>query len=921
MPITLDNLSQTAAIKTYGAKFFDKKLTGVGKKVGLLNEEKNPGNVKVGQTTNTEHKHSRKIKYHNGPITTSMLPLNTMSCDAWDQMTNIDHPEIGAMTKITDGKQPFDLYMSMSVHSLTIEESETGGINGGGLNKKLAACYQLFIYAIHDTNTTQCHRESILNIMTSGHNAYGDIFTCNPRLEMNNVLTALINMGTPIDLVAAHQFIDDYDLHGAVVKRSEEWQTTIDIALDALFKNVTATTYDKVGLNIVAAVLHSIEDYSVPLSLYKNIYNSLRKYFTDDEAIKLCKQNLNLLMSYTLNDLDNNRAILTTMQAPNPMVQMPASAQRFSQEQQKAITTTEPLVLVQAGAGTGKSTVILGRLDYMIAAGVDPSDIMVLSFTNAAADNINEKNPYVHSMTIARMIHTIYAKNFTHELSSIETIINSLDIYFPGDDFVRNFRDKLINVNKNKNDSFTIMNNFIERNYDAVIGIMNTIKQTSLELEIIICYQKIDDLVEPPEIASKHLIIDEVQDNSIFEFIYVLKYIDKHKESLFIVGDCSQTLYEFRASNPKALNMLESSGVFTTHQLQINYRSNQEILDFANVALTNIEANQYANIQLQANSLSQMTEQSFTDKVRFKYQRLAKINDFKDMLPGIMAIDIKPYIDEKIAIGEKVAFLAFTRKQVSQFQVILEGLYPDKKIVSLVPDKMYSSTIFSEFIKRHWDEIQFSPTKPIISIIARKVMDHLGTLVFSPDKARSACQKMLLKWSDEQRAMINTWQQQLMNGQIQQNVFLNNIKEAMLQYEIRNNSIKQAVLSARNGQNKKSQNIADADILLSTIHSAKGLEFDNVVVLYRSENNIEEDKKRMYYVALTRAMKSEFILAFDTMASPAIEADYASIVKLLKQKQMPQLAVANMTQTRVIPLKNATNDDDDINTTQVATAV
>ena len=173
------------------------------------------------------------------------------------------------------------------------------------------------------------------------------------------------------------------------------------------------------------------------------------------------------------------------------------------------------------------------------------------------------------------------------------------------------------------------MNNFIEENYDDVIAILDTIHQTSLELEIIICYQKIDTLIEPSSVTSKFLIMDEVQDNSIFEFVYTLKYIDKHKESLFIVGDCSQTLYEFRASNPRALNILEGSGTFTTYQLHVNYRSNQEILDFANIILRNIEANQYANIQLQANSLAQVTEQSFLDKVHFNYHQLNKITQWK----------------------------------------------------------------------------------------------------------------------------------------------------------------------------------------------------------------------------------------------------------------------------------------------------
>ena len=135
------------------------------------------------------------------------------------------------------------------------------------------------------------------------------------------------------------------------------------------------------------------------------------------------------------------------------------------------------------------------------------------------------------------MIHTIYAANFPeHELSTLDTIINSLEIYFGNLDVARKFRELCKAVIKNDPDGFTRMNNFVEQHYDEVMHMLDTIGQVSLELEIIICYQKIETLNEPSSVTSKYLIIDEVQDNSIFEFIYTLKYVDKHKESLFIVG-------------------------------------------------------------------------------------------------------------------------------------------------------------------------------------------------------------------------------------------------------------------------------------------------------------------------------------------------------------------------------------------------
>ena len=125
------------------------------------------------------------------------------------------------------------------------------------------------------------------------------------------------------------------------------------------------------------------------------------------------------------------------------------------------------------------------------------------------------------------------------------------------------------------------------------------------------------------------------------------------------------------------------------------------------------------------------------------------------------------------------------------------------------------------------------------------------------------------------------WTNQVINGQMTNDAFLDLLKENMLQYEIKSNAIKQSLLSARNQQNKQNDNVANANFLLSTIHSAKGLEFDNVVVFYRNENSLDEEKKRMYYVAFTRAMKSEYVLAYDTCASPQIQADYVTVLEKL----------------------------------------
>lgn len=894
MPIQLNDLANsTAVVTTYSPKFFDKsKMTGTGgKSRGFLSAANNP--VAILPEIDTSHGDTvcRKSTYHNGNTTITTIPLNPIHNDCWDYMHEIPLPDKSDMRKVGTTQCGQTVYFKMDIHNIIFEETFVpAGINPAKTERNRRTSYQLNVFLVKDFM-----QPAYLN-KTTYDNTFTQMYTANPCKEIVEICNRLTNnFGIHFDMNEVNDYLSSYEIYDAVVERSRQWQEEMDKILDVFLKNIAKITVNgalpTAEKQILSTQMRYIMNYNIPLDLYKNIYKNITNSFPVDIVKEVCKQNLNLLLSDTLNDLHANKSLIQSFTPPAPTVPIPASVQALSREQKDAVVSTDPLILVQAGAGTGKSTLILGRIDYLVACGVNPKDITVLSFTNAAAENIKTKNNQVHSMTIASMIHEIYSTNFkNHELSSLDTIANSLEIYYPKtvtqtpnkmQDVVDTFSRNIRHMIKNDANSFTTMSNFIEENYSDVIAILDKIHQTSLELEIIICYLNINTLIEPASVASKYLIMDEVQDNSIFEFVYTLKYINKHKESLFIVGDCSQTLYEFRASNPRALNILENSGTFATYQLNVNYRSNQEILDFANVILNNIEANQYAKIQLRANSLATTTEQSFLDKVNFSYHRMNKITQYNDALPSMFAKELRPYLNECLKRNEQVAFLAFTRREVDTFQKILEHQFPDKKVVSLVPNRMFNSTIMSTFIRKYWGDMKFTPLTNAVNIIISEIMAKLQYICYNDQKAAPAIQQMLIKWKTEESPTINMWITQVNANQMTLSAFMDNLKENMLSYEIRNNAIKQALLSANNQQAKENQNVQSANFLLSTIHSAKGLEFDNVVVFYRNDNNMDEEKKRMYYVAFTRAMKSEYILAYDTCASPQIEVNYQTILERL----------------------------------------
>lgn len=925
--VDVKGTSKALVTKQYSPKFFNASvLTGKGgQSRGLLNESRDPKMFPKGYKT-TVDPNLQTGTYYNKNIKIYNIPCYIICPSLWDHVQNYDRPDLATMTKIaTKGTE--EIYLTMPLHALQVDEENIPGPQGSSVTttkRELSACFHMFLFSVKDPSSTTHTAVHMHALGNTGNTFHRDIVH-NMYTSLRNVESVLTSQKYIVDKDAMSDFFQNYSIYTELCKSAEKWMTQTDYYIaDVLVKNINDYTKGKSsyiwnsGNFSVAEALNRLEKYGVPLDQYQSMYTKMENIVSDAILSEICKSNLNLRLSNTLQHMNANRHQLQNCPCTNHI----QSKIPYSQEQREAIESTSPLTLVQSGAGTGKSTVILGRIDHMIANGVDPNDITVLSFTNAAANHIIDLKPSVHSMTIASMLHAIYSNNYpNHQLSSLSTIINSLDIYFnpsirqmskAEEDFIYSFKYTLERLRDNN--EYTRANNFVEDHIDDVIKALDVIQQTSLELESIICYQKMDTLIEPPETQTKHLIIDEVQDNSIAEFIYSIKYTDKHQCSMYIVGDCSQTLYEFRASNPKALNVLENSGVFETHKLQTNYRSNQEILDFANVLLGNIEANQYANIQLKANSLKPVTLQSFQDAVHLHYERMTckSPQAIDGVLSHSVSIDCKKYIDDKLAKNEQVCILAPQRHTLFIIEKYLRQLYPNCQFASLIPQRQYDTALFSKFIAKWWDTISYTPPNGIISTIKRELLAKIPYMSFKNQAALQKTHDIAVKMMDDFDAQygntVANWQNQVAMSVMTSQQMLDEIKKLMISFEIKRNAVAQALLSNKNAEAKKASDVDNANFVLSTIHSAKGLEFDNVIVYYKSESesNTDEATKRMYYVAFTRAKKTEFIFAYDTMARPKIEGDYERIIKDLTAK------ASNTSSTT-----NDDDDDDDSNDTNI----
>lgn len=901
MPIYLDDISSitNAKPRAHGPKFFRKELTGNGKSTGLLNDLRRPGRYGVGRSwlSTDIAAYDNATRTSANDVTTWTIPMGLLTTASVRASLNTTAPITQALPHVDDlfhinagrSKNVREVYFGLTPQGMILSEDK----NGDSTVRRLDILYRMEIYAL-DANST-LERVTVRDHLAPSEEGLAVAWSIAPLDDAEDFIAAFTAPlssnpnGVFVDVDDLAQWMADYDLYERVCELSEKWATDtigdeICLHIEEVFAHGKPSARN---LNVLVAQLRLLESYRVSLDAYLKIQQTLARVCSPADALTLSKQNMNLHMGHNMTDLADMKDQLETVKAPAGMVFAPARP--LSTQQSSAVNSKGPLDLVLSGAGTGKSTTILARIEYMVQAGVPLEDITVLSFTNAAANNIREKNPGVGSMTIASMIHEIYTLNYpTHGLSQIETILNSLDIYFPQSDMAHAFRSLLFATKKKgESGALTALSNFVEKYFDEVIKVLDTLGQTCLELEIIIAYLRIEDMQEPAKVLSRHLIVDEVQDNSIFEFIYILKYVAKHKESLFIVGDASQTLYEFRASNPRALNTLEKSGIFNTHQLTTNYRSNQEILDFANVHLADIEANQTSAMRLQANSLALPSADTFKEKVTLNYITAKTDKEFKESYDAYLQNVVDPWVQDRLDKGEKVAFLMHKRDDVSRTEAKLKELHPSKSVVNLVSEKTWPTTVFSQFVKMYWNEVcQVPDVAHALLAISQGIKDNLAELTRQQnlDKTRPKVEKMITDWWLENSKHINGWVGLVKAQQWTRDQFFDELRTNLLSYEITHNKIRQSVTNHKNREKKESNLVASANLLVSTVHGAKGLEFDHVVVVHKFSSQMEEADKRMYYVAFTRAMKSEFILSHGTVKKPRITSDYDLIVDALEKR-------------------------------------
>ena len=293
---------------------------------------------------------------------------------------------------------------------------------------------------------------------------------------------------------------------------------------------------------------------------------------------------------------------------------------KLNERQKEAVLATEGPVLVLAGAGSGKTTVLVNRIAYMISEKhIRPWNILAITFTNKAAREMKDrierllgdtaKDMWIgtfHSVCVRILRGCIdllgYSRDFViYDTADTKTVmkecLRELDIdekSFP----VRNVLSIISNAKNDLMDAATFENVYKSDYRMSIIAKIYYRYQTKLRKnnavdfdDIILNTVKI--LSENPDVLSKYqdkfqyILVDEYQDTNNSQYL-LINLLAQANRNLCVVGDDDQSIYKFRGANiGNILNFEDDYSDVQKITLDQNYRSTQNILDAANSVISN----------------------------------------------------------------------------------------------------------------------------------------------------------------------------------------------------------------------------------------------------------------------------------------------------------------------------------------------
>ncbi len=583
--------------------------------------------------------------------------------------------------------------------------------------------------------------------------------------------------------------------------------------------------------------------------------------------------------------------------------------QKLNNEQLTAVRTVDGPVLLLAVPGSGKTTVLVNRLGYMLyVKGIRPENILTLTYTVAATRDMARRfealfgNEPADSLEF-RTINGICAKIISHygrfigkksfDLLTDEKISGKIltDLYvnvvqeYPTESEIKSIRT-LITYCKNMMLSEKEIKKLGEEEGIDLFKIYNRynaeLKSRSLmdyDDQMIYAYRM---LKNAPELLSfyrdkyRYICVDEAQDTSKIQHM-IISLLAGVTGNLFMVGDEDQSIYGFRAAYPEALlNFEKEHAGAKVLVMDKNYRSNAWIVEKADLFIqknVNRHEKHMVATRAAASDISYVTLE--TRRAQYKYLfEMAKNNTDQTAILYRDNESILPLVDlferENVSYRIKSADMAFfTHRVVVDVTNILQfALNPmDPELFMRVYFK------FQTYLKKPDAEqmCYIADMKHTGILDAAEELDINKRILGNVRALRTHFRNMAIESPAKALSRIDKYMgygDYLRDNNIDDNKLF--ILEMLAKNEETIPGFLDRLEKLRQILTEKEEDYK-ANVILSTIHSSKGLEYDNVVLIdvingvfpskvLKNYNNASfqekrdnEEERRIFYVGMTRA--------------------------------------------------------------------
>lgn len=591
----------------------------------------------------------------------------------------------------------------------------------------------------------------------------------------------------------------------------------------------------------------------------------------------------------------------------------------LNDRQKEAVLYGDGPLLILAGAGSGKTSVLTKRVAYLIKErNVSPKNIVAITFTNKAAKEMKEriikevgKEGYdiqistFHSFGLRIIKENYeklgYEKNFTiidsdDSLTVVKKILKEMGIdstrFNPK--FIKNqissCKNEMVTPEKYKNlvnDELSDITYKVYKKYQDTLLRNNSLDFDDLLIKPIELFNKYKEVLENYQELFKYVFIDEYQDTNEAQYI-LSKMISAKYKNICVVGDDAQSIYSWRGANFKnILNFEKDYKNAKVILLEQNYRSTKTILNAANSVIKN-------NINKKDKNL--WTDNSIGEKIEY-----VRTNDEKDEASyvtreirnlvnnGVSLDDIavlyrtnaqsrtieEGFLNSNIPYKIVGAFAFYSRKEIKDLLAYLKLIYNTKDDVSLMRIINYPKRkIGAKTIENLSMDAVLNGTSMFDVISSGKELEFKKLILEMKEKSEVLSLTETIDMVLDKSGIKSELESE---HTLEADIRLENLNEfksitktfeeesgiASLEDFLNEVSLVSDVNDQKNDNSPK--------VTLMTIHAVKGLEYKYVFVIGMEENifphvnSCEEDggieeERRLCYVAITRAKEKLYLV-------------------------------------------------------------